>query len=108
MVLKQSTIAKIVCIYGIMYIFQGYNLHPVIQEVEGYLKDGKIRIGDNDLLKIHLFNSALKVSTEKGRSKLVKIKPTAHIDGMAALLDAMTVRQKWWNEIGHQLKNEKL
>ena len=89
-------------------VFQGYNLHPVIQEVEGYLKDGKVRIGDNDLLKIHLFNSALKVSTEKGRSKLVKIKPTAHIDGMAALLDAMTVRQKWWNEIGHQLKNEKL
>lgn len=89
-------------------VFQGYNLHPVIQEVEGFLKDGRIHIGDNDLLKIHLFNSALKVSAEKGRSKLVKIKPTAHIDGMAALLDAMTVRQKWWNEIGHQLKNDKL
>ena len=88
-------------------VFQGFNLHPVIQEVEGYLKDGRVHIGDNDLLKIHMFNSALKVSTEKGRSKLVKIKPTAHIDGMAALLDAMTVRQKWWNEIGEQLKNEK-
>ena len=86
-------------------VFQGYNLHPVIQEVEGLLKDGKIHIGDNDLLKIHMFNSALKVSTEKGRSKLVKIKPTAHIDGMAALLDAMTVRQKWWSEIGEQLRN---
>ena len=88
-------------------VFQGYNLHPVIQEVEGYLKDGKIHIGDNDLLKIHFFNSALKVSTEKGRSKLVKIKPTAHIDGMAALLDAMTVRQKWYSEIGKQLENNK-
>ena len=88
-------------------VFQGFNLHPVIQEVEGYLKDGRVHIGDNDLMKIHMFNSALKVSTEKGRSKLVKIKPTAHIDGMAALLDAMTVRQKWWNEIGEQLKNEK-
>ena len=86
-------------------VYQGYNLHPVIQEVEGLLKDGRIHIGDNDLLKIHLFNSALKVSTEKGRSKLVKIKPTAHIDGMAALLDAMTVRQKWYAEIGEQLKN---
>ena len=86
-------------------VFQGFNLHPVIQEVEGFLKDGRIHIGDNDLLKIHLFNSALKVSTEKGRSKLVKIKPTAHIDGMAALLDAMTVRQKWYSEIGEQLKN---
>jgi phage terminase large subunit-like protein len=71
------------------------------------MKDRKIHIGDNDLLKIHMFNSALKVSTEKGRSKLVKIKPTAHIDGMAALLDAMTVRQKWFSEIGEQLKNHR-
>lgn len=88
-------------------VFQGYNLHPVIQEVEGYLKDGRIHIGDNDLLKIHFFNSALKVSTEKGRSKLVKIKPTSHIDGMAALLDAMTVRMKWYSEIGGQLENKR-
>ena len=88
-------------------VFQGFNLHPVIQETEGLLKDGKINIGDNDLLKVHFFNSALKVSTEKGRSKLVKIKPSAHIDGMAALLDAMTVRQKWFGEIGGQLKNER-
>lgn len=88
-------------------VFQGYNLHPVIQETEGLLKDGKVHIGDNDLLKIHLFNSALKISTEKGRSKLIKIKPTAHIDGMAALLDAMTVRQKWFADIGDQLRNER-
>lgn len=88
-------------------VFQGYNLHPVIQEVEGLLKDRKINIGDNDLLKIHLYNSALKISTEKGRAKLIKIKPAAHIDGMAALLDAMTVRQKWFAEIGNQLKNER-
>jgi len=88
-------------------VFQGFNLHPVIQEVEGLLKDGRIHIGDNDLLKIHMFNSALKVSTEKGRSKLVKIKPTAHIDGMAALLDGFTVRQKWYSEIGDQLRNHR-
>ena len=88
-------------------VYQGFNLHPVITEVEGILKDGRLHSGDNDLLKIHMFNSALKVSTEKGRSKLVKIKPTAHIDGMAALLDAMTVRQKWWNEIGEQLVNRR-
>ena len=87
-------------------VFQGFNLHPVIEETAGWLKDKKIHIGDNDLLKIHFFNSALKISTEKGKSKLVKIKPSAHIDGMAALLDAMTVRQKWYGEIGSQLKNE--
>ena len=88
-------------------VFQGFNLHPVITEFEGLLKDGKICIGDNDLLKIHLYNSALKISTEKGRSRLVKVNPAVHIDGMAALLDAMTVRQKWYGEIGDQLKNIK-
>ena len=86
-------------------VFQGFNLHPAIVELEGLLKDGKIHIGDNDLLKIHMFNSALKVSAEKGRSKLVKLKPTAHIDGMAAILDGLIVRQKWYGDIGAQLAN---
>lgn len=89
-------------------VYQGFNLHPVIQETEGFLKDHKIHIGDNDLLKIHFYNSALKISTEKGRSKLIKIKPTAHVDGMAAFLDAMTVRQKWFGEIGERLKNSEV
>lgn len=87
-------------------VFQGENLYGVIQETQGLLEDGKIHIGDNDLLKMHLLNGALKMSTERGRGKLVKISPFAHIDGAAALLDAMTVRQKWAAEIGLQLKNE--
>ena len=74
--------------------------------IKGLLKDGKIHIGDNDLLKIHLLDSAIKMSTERGRGKLVKIRPSAHIDGCAALLDAMTVRQKWWGEIGSRLQND--
>lgn len=86
-------------------VFQGENLYPVIQETQGLLEDGKIHIGDNDLLKIHLLNSAIKMSTERGRGKLIKVTPTVHIDGAAALLDAMTVRQKWYSEIGEQLKN---
>lgn len=86
-------------------VYQGYNLHPCIQEFEGALRDGKVHIGDNDLLKIHFFNSALKISSEKGKSKLVKIKPAAHIDGMAATLDAIAVRQKWWDEVGAELQN---
>jgi phage terminase large subunit-like protein len=86
-------------------VFQGENLYGVIQETEGLLEDGKIHIGDNDLLKIHLLNSAIKMSTERGRGKLVKVNPSAHIDGCAALLDAMTVRQKWWGDIGYQLQN---
>ena len=87
-------------------VFQGDNLFPVIQEAEGLLKDGVIHIGDNDLLKIHLWTSARKMNTERGRGKLVKLNPSLHIDGTAALLDALTVRQKWWSEIGDQLKNE--
>ena len=86
-------------------VFQGENLYPVIQETQGLLEDGRIHIGDNDLLKSHLLNSAIKMSTERGRGRLVKINPSMHIDGTAALLDAMTVRQKWFAEIGEQLKN---
>ena len=87
-------------------VFQGENLYGVIQETQGWLEDGKMHIGDNDLLKMHLLNSAIKMSNERGRGKLVKLSPTLHIDGTAALLDAMTVRQKWYAEIGVQLKNE--
>lgn len=87
-------------------VFQGENLYGVIQETQGLLEDGKIHIGDNDLLKTHLLNSAIKMSTERGRGKLVKLSPSLHIDGTAALLDAMTVRQKWFAEIGERLKNE--
>lgn len=87
-------------------VFQGENLYGVIQETQGLLEDKKIHIGDNDLLKIHLLNSAIKMSTERGRGKLVKLSPNDHIDGTAALLDAMCVRQKWYAEIGEQLKNE--
>lgn len=87
-------------------VYQGYNLTPVIQEVEGLMKDGVFVIGDNDLLKMHLLDSALKVDTDTEKRKLVKLNPRSHIDGCAALLDAMTVRQKYHDEIGVQLRNE--
>lgn len=87
-------------------VFQGENLYGVMMETQGILEDKKIHFGDNDLLKSHLLNSAIKMSVERGRGKLVKVNPKLHIDGTAALLDAMTVRQKWYGEIGEQLKNE--
>lgn len=86
-------------------VFQGEQLYPVLMEFEGMLKDGKIRIGDNDLLKMHMLDSAIKMNIERGRGKLVKLSATSHIDGMAALIDAMTVRQKWYGEIGEMLRN---
>lgn len=93
--------------YGFLMddVFQGENLYPVLLEMEGLLNDGKIHIGDNDLLKMHLLNSAIKMSTERGRGKLVKVSPSVHIDGCAAVVDALCVRQKWHDEIGDRLKN---
>lgn len=86
-------------------VYQGENLTPVIYETEGLLKDKKFRIGNNDLLKIHMLDSALKTNAMTNKAKLVKIDERAHVDGMAALLDAMTVRQKYSAEIGEQLRN---
>lgn len=86
-------------------VYQGDNLHGVLQEMEGLFKDGKVHIGDNDLLKVHLLNSAIKHNVERGRGRLIKLAPTAHIDGVAALADAFCVRQKWFAEIGTQLRN---
>lgn len=86
-------------------VYQGENLYGILLECQGLLEDGKIHIGDNDLLKMHLLDSAIKLSTERGRGKLVKVSPGAHIDGTAALIDALCVRQADYAEIGEQLKN---
>lgn len=88
-------------------VYQGDNLYPCILETAGLMEDGKIHIGDNDLLKAHLLNSAIKMSVERGRGKLVKLNSKVHIDGTAAILDAIAVRQKWAGEIGQQLANTK-
>lgn len=87
-------------------VYQGDNLWGVLQEMEGLMKDGKVHCGDNDLLKVHLLNSAIKMSIERGRGRLVKLNASSHIDGTAALADAFCVRQKWFDEIGDRLKNE--
>lgn len=87
-------------------VYQGENLSPVIDETEGLIRDGRLSIGDNDLLKIHLLDSALKQNSDTMRKRLVKVAASVHIDGTAAILDAMTVRQKWYAEIGVQLENK--
>ena len=69
-------------------------------------KAGLVNIGDNDLLKIHFLNMALKCETDTGRVKPVKISPTDHIDGAMSVIDALTVRQKYYEEYGYQLKNQ--
>ena len=102
---SQYLVQEMKQVYEMDDVFQGTNLPPVIREVEGLIKDKKFNFGNNELLKIHLLNSALKADVELNKVKLVKIRASEHIDGTAALLDAMCVRQKWWAEIGHRLQN---
>ena len=87
-------------------VFQGDNLWGVLQEMEGLFKDGHVHMGNNDLLKIHLLNSAIKFNNYRGRGRLIKLHKMDHIDGTAALADAFCVRQKWWADLGYQLMNE--
>ncbi|WP_243112020.1 terminase large subunit [Butyrivibrio sp. CB08] len=87
-------------------VFQGENLTPVIREFEGIIKDGNFKIANNNLLKSHFLNVALKQNMETRKFRPVKIEQRAHIDGFVSVIDAMTVRQKWYTEIGQLLKNE--
>ena len=86
-------------------VHQGENLTPIIREFEGYIKDGDFYIPGNNLLRGHFLNVALKQNAETRRVRPVKIEQRARIDGFVSVIDAMTVRQKYWNEIGEYLKN---
>lgn len=87
--------------------WQGWNMTPAIRKLEGELKDGTVKIGTNDLLRVHLLDTALQTDTESRRVKIVKLNATSHIDGVAAVLDAIIVKDKWHSQIGEQLKNKK-
>ena len=86
-------------------VHQGENLTPVIREFEGIIKDGNFKIADNSLQKTHFLNVALKHNMETRKFRPVKIEQRAHIDGFVSVIDAMTVRQKYWEECGELLKN---
>ncbi len=86
---------------------QYFNLSPVIRDCEGLLRDGKIDIMDNDLMKIHLADCATETAKVNDKIRLVKIQdtPNIHIDGVMSMIDALTVRQKYYDEVGELLKN---
>lgn len=86
-------------------VHQGENLTPVIREFEGIIKDGNFKIAENSLQKTHFLNVALKHNMETRKFRPVKIEQRAHIDGFVSVIDAMTVRQKYWEECGELLKN---
>lgn len=75
--------------------WQGFNLTPAINEVEEKIYNGQFDFMDNQLMIIHLLNAGVAIDTESNRRKLIKIDKKTHIDGVAALLDALIVRQKY-------------
>ena len=93
-------------------VTQGFNLSGVMDTFEGLLREGRIRdMDDNGLLKIHLADAAqqMESNTEAAhpRKKLVKISKNAHVDGVAAILDAMAMRQFNWAKLGPRLENKR-
>lgn len=86
-------------------VYQGFNLTPVLHEMDGLLRDKTLQLGENKLLKSHFLNTAVNQDAETRKIRPVKIDPRTHIDGFVAVVDALTVRQKWYEQIGDQLKN---
>ena len=93
-------------------VSQGFNLSNVSDTFEGLMREGKIRdMDDNDLLKIHLADSAMKMENAAERAHprkmLVKISNKAHVDDTAMLLDAMAMRVFNWDKLGSRLVNRR-
>ena len=90
-------------------VFQGWNLTGIEDTFEGMLREGRIRdMDDNDLLKIHMLDAAQQIETGTSahpRKKRVKLSKNAHVDGVAAILDAMCMRANHWAEMGRRLMN---
>lgn len=90
-------------------VFQGFNLTGIEDNLEGLIKNGALQCADdNDLLKIHFMDSAQQMESNTSahpRKKLVKMSKFAHVDGVAAILDALCMRQNHWAEYGDRLKN---
>ena len=94
--------------YVMESVSQGSNLTGVLVDMEGMIKDGRLRCAnDNDLMKAHMLDSALKVEEGTNRRRLIKINPRSHIDGMAALSDAICMRHNYYEELQSQLSNER-
>ena len=86
-------------------VTQGWNLMPIIKEFEGKLKDSTVHIGKNNLLKSHMLNVALKYEGDNTKFKPIKMKNGSHIDGFVSIIDALTVKSKYYNEIKFLIQN---
>jgi len=92
--------------YDMESVSQGSNLTGVLIDMEGMIKDGRLRCAnDNDLMKVHMLDAALKFEDGTNRRRLIKINQRQHIDGMAALSDAICMRHNYYEEMAGQLAN---
>ena len=94
--------------YDMESVSQGSNLTGVLIDMEGMIKDGRLRCAnDNDLMKVHMLDAALKFEDGTNRRRLIKMNARSHIDGMAALSDAICMRHNYYEEMATQLSNER-
>lgn len=93
--------------YNMDDVYQGWNMAPEIRYFGGKLKDGRIHIGKNNLLKSHLLNVALKYESDNQRFKPVKMRPSDHIDGFVSVIDALIVKAKYYKDIKFLIRNER-
>ena len=87
---------------------QGPNLTPIVREFEGLIRDGHFAICNNSLLESHFYNAALKQNLENRSAYPVKIEQRSKIDGLIAVMCALTVRQKHWPDLGAWLVNQQV
>ena len=67
--------------------------------------------GNNGLIQVHLRNAAIQYVAGDNRMRLVKQSREKHIDGLAAIIDAMTVRSKYlekykWILFGNKIRKK--
>ena len=94
--------------YPLDNVRQGFNLNPAIDELENRLREGSLKVVRNDIMLAHLLDSATEQERTTKRRRLVKIddRDFIHIDGVAATLCALIVRQKHYEVLEDLLKNE--
>lgn len=79
-------------------VIQGTNLTSIIDEFGGLLRDGVVRTGTNGLLQSHFASVALKKAANDNRVRPEKVDQRKHIDGFVSVIDAYTVRAKWYEK----------
>lgn len=87
-------------------VFQGPNLTGVINVTEGMMEDGTLQCAtQNDLMKVHWMDAAVKKVNDRNQRVLEKIQANAHVDGVASLLDAVCIQRNIWPQYKGRLEN---